>query len=304
MTTRARVLLLVLGVAALAVADRVWYEAFTIKPKQKGTLRATFSYNSTNWPDLLEEPVSLSVGGYKYIFNQTNDISDNFFWKRPNKHQYNYKQIIQNVGLVKMNLNLRTQRAKVSMQQVNLLILQIPVSNRTDFFPVSLQIGPVESSEDPYFKNYQRNGTRPYSNNFFFVRTTKLKYGSATQDRFQMTGICKYNAYTSLPATVNATLTAAGEGAVSSFAGLVFNVPLARMNQNLYAYNDGTKSMTINFQTGALSFRNVGQPLPITMAQYQTNFNFMVNLQLSDAGGFSELTTYRAKTVSRNTIQY
>jgi len=294
--------LLVLGAATLACADRVWYESFTIRPRQMGTLRTTFSYNSTNWPNVLTVPISLVVEGYTYVFNQTNDISDTFFWKRQGTNQFNYKQIIQNVGLVKMNLNLRRQRVKIAMQQVNLLILN--VTNRTGYHPVTLQIGGIESSEAPYFVNYQRNGTRPYASDFFFVRTTKLKYASATSDSFMLTGICKYNAPGPLPDTINATITVSGQGTISSFADLIFTVPLARTGSQRYTFNDGTKAMSLNFQSGALSFHNVGQALPITMAPHQTNFNFNVKLNLGGDGGFSQTTTYRARTVGNTTIQY
>jgi hypothetical protein len=301
MTTRLRTYLVVLGVATLACADRAWYEAFTIKPKQRGTLRTTFTYNSTNWPNVLAVPISLVVGGYTYVFNQTNDISDTFYWKRQSTNQFKYKKIIQDNGLVQMNLNLRKQRVKIDMQQVNLLILS--VTNRTGYHPVTIQIGGIESSEQPYFVNYQRNGTRPYSSNFFLVRSTKLKYNSATADRFMLTGICKYNDAGTLPDTVNAIITVSGQGTISSFAGLTFNVPLARTGTQRYKYNDGTKAMSLNFQSGALSFRNTGAALPIAMATHQTNFNFKVELNLA-GGGFTEATTYRAKSVGPTVITY
>jgi len=301
MTARLRMYLLVMGIATLACADRAWYESFTIKPRQMGTLRTTFSYNSTNWPNILTVPISLVVGGYTYVFNQTNDISDTFFWKRQSTNQYKYKKIIQDVGLVKMTLNLRKQRVKIDMQQVNLLILN--VTNRTGYHPVTIQIGTIASSEQPYFVNYHRNGTRPYATNFFFVRTTQFKYGSATADRFALTGICKYNTTATLPDTLDAMLTVSGQGTHSSFTNLLFYVPLARTGPQRYTFNDGTKAMMLNFQSGALTFRNVGQALPV-LAPYQTNFNFHVMLELGGTGGFAQVTTYRARTVGKTSIQY
>jgi len=301
MTARLRTYLLVLGVATLAGADNVWYESFTIRPKQQGTLKTTFSYNSTNRPDILTVPISIVVEGYTYVFNQTNTISDMFYWKRLNKNQYRYDKTIETIGRVQMRVNLLRQRAQINMQGVNLLALN--VTNKTGYHPVSVQIGAVESSEVPYFVNYHRRGFQPYASDFFLVRTTKLKYGSATADRFILTGICKYNAAGTLPDTVNATITISGQGAISSFADVIFTVPLARTGAQRYTFNDGTKAMSLNFQSGALSFHNIGQALPIAMAFYQTNFNFNVNLNLN-GGGYSQSTTYRAKTVGASVITY
>lgn len=302
MTARLRMYLLVLASATLACADSAWYESFTIRPKQQGMLKTTFSYNSTNRPDILTVPISLVVGGYKYVFNQTNDISDTFYWKRQNKHQYKYDKIIDASmgGRVKMSVNLLRQRVQINMQGVNLLVLN--VTNKTGYHPVSVQIGTVESSEVPYFVNYHRRGFQPYASDFFLVRTTKFKYNSATADRFILTGICKYNASGTLPDTITAIITVSGQGAISSFTDLIFTVPLARTGPQSYAFNDGTRVMALNFQSGALSFRTIGQPLPV-LASYQTNFNFRVNLDLN-AGGFSQATTYRARTVGANVITY
>ena len=60
--------------------------------------------------------------------------------------------------------------------------------------------------------------------------------------------------------------------------------------------------MSLNFQSGVFSFRNIGLPLPV-LAPYQTNFNFSVNLNLN-GGGFSQATTYRARTVGPYLITY
>ncbi|MCX7002141.1 MAG: hypothetical protein NTV22_02570 [bacterium] len=302
MTARLRMYLLVMGIATLACADSAWYESFTIGPKQQGMLKTTFSYNSTNRPDILTVPISLVVEGYKYVFNQTNDISDTFYWKRQNKNQYKYDKIIDASmgGRVKMSVNLLRQRVQINMQGVNLLVLN--VTNKTGYHPVSVQIGAVESSEVPYFVNYHRRGFQPYASDFFLVRTTKFKYNSATADRFILTGICKYNAAGTLPDTINAIITVSGQGAISSFADLIFTVPLARTGPQSYAFNDGIRVMSLNFQSGVMSFRTIGQPLPV-LASYQTNFNFRVNLDLN-AGGFSQATTYRARTVGANVITY
>ena len=75
---------------AACAADRVWYDAFKVTPRQHGSLKAHCYYNATSIVDVLTSPIVLSVAGYSYIFNATNDIKDTFYWKKQARLRWKY----------------------------------------------------------------------------------------------------------------------------------------------------------------------------------------------------------------------
>lgn len=300
--TRAGACVVMYTLTALA-QDNVYYRVFKLKPTQHGKLKTTFYYNSVEFPDILSSMVTLSFNEYTYVFNQTNDISDMFYWRRTSKVNgiYKYDRWIDKGGRVKMLINARQQWGTVNMKGVNLLGLS---TNRTGVHAVGLQIAGLQKTERLKLVKYKHAGRMSYETNFFMVRSLSMRYNKGPADMFMLRFYAKYNYPEQLPANVPATFVVDGHGGVSSFSGLTFNVPLERQTKVTFAGQQGPVRAVVNFKTGTgtLVFKN--QPLPITLAPSQSNMVFTVRATFGAPIVFDEETSFRAAHVQANTIRY
>lgn len=302
--THVCVVTLITCCAIAGAADRVWYNAVKISPRQHGSLRAHCFYNATSVVDVLTSPIALSVAGYSYVFNETNDIKDTFYWKKESKIRWKYYKLVEYSGSVKMQLNLRQQSADFTFKNVNLLILN--VTNRTGYHPVTLTIGDIKTVETPYFVNWNRGGWRPYANDLLYVRGATMRYNSPGADRIVMNGICKYNAYTNLPGTVVAHVLIEGEGQVSgNMLPLDIPLQLSRVGPDRFVQKGPDSSAAFNFKNGRFNLRRVRTTFDTGLADTQTNFNFSVTITIGDGdGSFNENVGFRAKDVRNRMIIY
>lgn len=293
---------LMYGLTALA-QENVYFRKFTLRPTQRGKLQTTFYYNGVEFPDILTAIVTLSFNEYTYVFNQTNDISDMFYWRRISKVNgiYKYHRWMDNGGRIKMLINARQQWATVDMKGVNLLGLS---TNRTGIHAIGVQIGGLKKTERLMLVNYGHADRMPYETNFFFVDTLTMRYNKGLADLFMMRFRAKYNYAEQLPATVPATVVVDGQGQVSTFTGLTFNVSLLRQSKTAFAGEGGPLRMAVNFKTGAgtLVFKN--HPLPLTLAPSQSNMVFTVRATFGAPAVFDEQTSFRAAHVHVNNIRY
>ncbi len=293
------------AVMALSVMaqDNVYFRKFKISPKQHGMIKTKFYYNSVEFPDILSSIVTLSFNEYTYVFNQTNDISDMFYWRRTHKINgiYKYDNWIDRGGRVKMLINTRRQWADVHLKGVNLLGLS---TNKTGVHTVSVQISDMQKAEHVYFVNYSHAGRMPYDTNFFMVRALQMRYNKGLADMFYMRFICKYNYYLDLPEMVPATFVVDGVGGVSEFTGLTFFVPLMRQNKTTFTGQEGPVRATVNFKTGTGSLVFKKQALPIEIAPYQSNFVFTVRAIIGEPQVFDEQTSLRASHIHANRMSY
>lgn len=294
--------LLMYALAAVA-QDNVYYRVFKLKPTQRGKLKTKFYYNSVEFPDILSSIVTLSFNEYTYVFNQTNDISDMFYWRRTSKVNgiYKYDRWIDKGGRVKMLINARQQWATVDMKGVNLLGLS---TNRTGVHSVGLQIAGLQKTERLALVNYKHAGRMAYETNFFMVRSLNMRYNKGLADMFMLRFYAKYNYAEDLPATVPATFVVDGEGQVSSFTGLTFSVPLQRQTTVTFAGQEGPVRAVVNFKTGTGTLVFKKQALPITLAPSQSNMVFTVRATFGAPAVFDEQTSFRAAHVHVNNIRY
>jgi len=281
--------------------DNVYYRSFKLKPTQRGKLKTKFYYNSVEFPDILSSIVTLSFNEYTYVFNQTNDISDMFYWRRISKPNgiYKYDRWIDKGGRVQMVINARRQWATVNMKGVNLLGLS---TNRTGVHTVGLQISQMQKSERVKFVNYKHAGRMGYETNFFYVRALFMRYGRGPADTLTMRFIAKHHEPESLPASLPATFVVDGVGGVSSFSGLTFNVPLARQGKGTFAGKQGFVHAVVNFKSGKGKLTYSKQALPISLTPSQSNMIFTVRAVFGAA--FDEQSSFRAGYVRANTIKY
>ncbi|MCX7847406.1 MAG: hypothetical protein N2595_05210 [bacterium] len=283
--------------------NSVYYRLFKLKPTQRGKLKAKFYYNSVEFPDILSSIVTLSFNEYTYVFNQTNDISDMFYWRRRSKLNgiYRYQRWMDKGGRVKMLINARKQWGTVDMKGVNLLALS---TNRTGIHSLGLQISGMQKTERVKLVGYKHAGPMPYETNFFFVDGLTMRYNKGPADMLLIRFIAKYNAPQSLPNTVPATFVVDGQGQVSSFSGLTFTVPMTRQTKVSFAGQSGPVRTMVNFKTGKGVMVYKKQALPITLAPMQTNMVFTVRATFGAPVVFDEQTAFRAGYVRPNYFRY
>lgn len=288
-------------VEPVCAQGNVYYRMFLLKPKQHGSLKAKFYYNSEEFPDILSSIVTLSFNEYTYVFNQTNDVSDMFYWRRKSKANgiYRYERWMDKGGRVRMHINARQQWGTVNMKGVNLLALS---TNRTGIHSIGLQISGMHKTERVKLVNYRHAGRMPYETNFFFVEGLNMRYNNGANDFLLMRFIAKYNSPESLPGTVPAQFVIDGQGAVSSFSGLTFNVPLSRLTKVTFAGEGGPIRAVVNFKTGKGWVMYRKQALPVSLAPMQSNMVFTVQARFG--GVFDEQTSFRAAYVRPNNIRY
>lgn len=286
-----------------AAQDNVYYRVFRLKPTQRGKLKTKFYYNHVEFPDILSSIVTLSFNEYTYVFNQTNDISDMFYWRRISKVNgiYKYDRWIDKGGRVRMLINARQQWASVDMKAVNLLGLS---TNRTGMHAIGLQIAGLQKTERLKLVNYKHAGRMPYETNFFMVRALSMRYNKGPSDMFMLRFCAKYNYAEQLPASVPATFVVDGQGGISSFSGLTFNVPLQRHTKVTFAGQAGPVRATVNFKTGTGRLVFNKQALPVTLAPSQSNMIFSVRARFGAPAVFDEQTSFRAARVHVNNIRY
>jgi len=287
------------AVLSAAAGDSTWYQFIKLTPTQKGNMKAQFFYNSPDRPDIIRVPVSFGINEYKYEFNQTNTIDDMFYWKKQGTKYY-YLRYLDAWGKVKMQVDVKQQRATLSIDRANLTAFS---TNRTGFHATHLVIGDIVNDESPWFSSLTHQGTMGYSTNVFWVRNMSLTYNTGAGDRLVVRGIVKSSASpTNLPTVFPMLLTFSGHGDVGPlelFTNVMTATWLAGGN---YAVS-GEMTGLVNFKTGRLSLQR-RSPISSIAANYQTNVCFQLRLQCGASNEFDQTISARAKAVRRNRITY
>ena len=283
-------------------ADSVWYQFIKVTPIKQGTMKATFYYNTTNQPNVLKVPVSFGIDAYKYVFNQTNDISDMFYWKKQGT-QYKYLQYINTFGIIRMNVDVKKQSGTLSLQKVNLEAFA--VTNRTGYHSARLQIGDLDVTEVPWFVNFGHQSTMRYEDSFLWMRNFLLMYDKVSSDQLIVRGIAKYNAYTNKPAvtTFPVTLIVRGESDNSTIPEFTRTGTATLAGVGTYNVT-GELQGKFTFSSGQFWLKQHAPISPPGAANYQSNCNIFVTIRLGAPPVYDETVAVRAKTVGKNRISY
>jgi hypothetical protein len=275
-----------------------------VKPVKRGKMKATFYYNTTNWPDILNVPVSFSINDHKYIFNQTNDYNDVFYWKKRNTQgtRFKYLRYVNTYGSVRMDIDVKKQYGTLSLQSVN---LEAYATNRTGYHSTRLQIGDLDVTVLPWYQGFVHQSGMRYEDDLLWMRDFLLVYDSVSRDQLMVRGIARYNAYTNTPlqpVMFPVALTVRGESINSTIPEFTRAGTATRTGNGTYTVT-GPLQGKFTFSSGQFLLKQHA-PFPFFTASYQSNCNIFVTLKLGDPVFFEKSIAVRAQSVQKNRISY